>query len=110
VPSIGTVTGNGTVAADGKLDCKMLAKLAVASPIGAATSALGSFVGGGSQSKSGGGLPFKVQGTTSHPIFLPDLGSVASGLGNVGKSGAGNAGSAANAAKQALGGLFGKKK
>jgi len=110
VPSIGTVTGNGTVGADGKLNAKMLAKLAVASPLGAATSALGSFMGGGAQSKSGGGLPFKVEGTTSHPIFLPDLGSMASGLGNTGKSGAGDAGSAASAATKALGGLFGKKK
>jgi AsmA protein len=112
VPSIGTVTGNGTVGADGKLNCKMLAKLA-ASPLGAATSALSAFTGGGSKS-GGGGLPFKVEGTTSHPIFLPDLGGMASGLAGGGKSvlgGAGNAGGgAAGAASQALSGLFGKKK
>jgi AsmA protein len=113
VPSMGTVTGNGTVGADGKLNCKMSAKLAVASSLGAATSALSAFTGGGSKS-GGGGLPFKVEGTTSHPIFLPDLGGMASGLAGSGKSvlgGAGNAGGgAAGAASQALGGLFGKKK
>jgi AsmA protein len=105
VPSIGTITGSGTVSSGGQLNCKMVAKLAAGNPMGAVTSALSSFTG--SSSQSGGGLPFKIQGTTSHPIFLPDVGAMAKGLAGTGSSAGG---SAANAGKSILGGLFGKKK
>ena len=44
------------------------------------TGALSSFTGGG-KSKGGGGIPFTLSGTTSNPIFLPDLGGMAKGLG-----------------------------
>jgi AsmA protein len=104
VPSIGTVTGTANVSASGKLDCKMSAKLA--GEMGSVTSALTSFGG----SKNSNGIPFTVTGTTSNPIFLPDLkgmaGSMAKGLGG---DATGAAGSGASAAKS-LGGLFGKKK
>jgi AsmA protein len=105
VPSIGTITGNGTVSSGGQLNCKMVAKLAAGNPMGVVTSALSSFTGSGSQ--SGGGLPFKIQGTTSHPVFLPDVAAMAKGLAGTGSSAGG---SAANAGKSILGGLFGKKK
>jgi AsmA protein len=108
VPTIGTITGTANVSSAGQLNCKMLANLA--GSIGAVTSALTSFTGGGSSSK-GGGIPFKITGTTSNPIFLPDLsgaaGNMVKGLGN-GTNGA--AGSAASAAQGVIGGLFGKKK
>jgi AsmA protein len=102
VPSIGTVTGNGTVSADGKLNFKMSAKLAGA--MGMMASPL-SMVSG--NKSNGGGIPFTISGTTSNPVFLPDVAGMA---GNMVK---GVAGSPADAAKQAtgvLGGLFGKKK
>ena len=104
VPSIGTVTGTANVSASGKLDCKMSAKLA--GGIGTVTSALTSFGG----SKNSNGIPFTITGTTSNPIFLPDVkgmaGNMAKGLGG---NATGAAGGAASAAKS-LGGLFGKKK
>jgi AsmA protein len=104
VPSIGTVTGTANVSASGQLNCKMSAKLA--GGIGTATSVLTSFGGG----KNSNGIPFTVTGTTSNPIFLPDVkgmaGNMAKGLGG---DATGSAGQAAGAAK-ALGGLFGKKK
>ncbi len=104
VPSIGTVTGTANVSASGKLDCKMSAKLA--GGMGTVTSALTSFGG----SKNSNGIPFTITGTTSNPIFLPDLkgmaGNMAKGLGG---NATGAAGGAADAAKS-LGGLFGKKK
>jgi AsmA protein len=107
VPSIGTVTGTANVSASQKLDCKMSAKLA--GGIGAMTSALGSL--GGSKNSQGGGIPFTITGTTSSPVFLPDVkgmaGSMVKGLGG---DATGAAGGAAGAAKGALGGLFGKKK
>jgi AsmA protein len=104
VPSIGTVTGTANVSASGKLDCKMSAKLA--GGLGTVTSALTSF----SSSKNSEGIPFTITGTTSNPIFLPDVkgmaGNMAKGLGG---NATGAAGQATGAAK-ALGGLFGKKK
>jgi hypothetical protein len=94
----------------------MVAKLAAGNAVGAMTSALSSFTGGG-KSQGGGGIPFTITGTTSNPIFLPDVAGMA---GNMVKGVAGNpatlvkgkgstSGSAAQSAAGALGGLFGKK-
>jgi AsmA protein len=102
VPSIGTVTGNGTVSAAGQLNFKMSAKLAGA--MGSMTSVMS--LGGGKNS-SGGGIPFTITGTTSAPIFLPDVAGMA---GNMVKGVGGAPADAAKSATGALGGLFGKKK
>jgi AsmA protein len=106
IPSIGTITGDGNVSSDGKLDCKMVAKLSGGA--GGALSQSTSMIpglGGGGKGGSNGGIPFKIQGTTSDPIFVPDVAGMAQGqaagaLGNaVGGKGAGGA----------LGGLLGGK-
>jgi AsmA protein len=105
VPSIGTVSGTANVSASGKLDCKMSAKLA--GGLGTVTSALTSF----SSSKNSQGIPFTVTGTTSNPIFLPDVKGMAGNMAKgIGGTATGAAGGAAGATKGALGGLFGKKK
>jgi AsmA protein len=106
VPSIGIITGNGVISSAGQLDCKMLAKLGSSGAAGAVTSAISSFAGGG---KSQGGIPFKIQGTTSKPIFIPDVGGVA---GNMlkGATGVGGNKNPAGAVQGVVGGLFGKKK
>jgi AsmA protein len=92
VPSIGTVTGAGTVSPNKELDFKMVANLSGA-------------VGGGLTKVAGlgsGGIPVKVGGTTSSPTFMPDMkalaGSQIKNLGTAGKS------------IGKVGGLFGKKK
>lgn len=106
VPMIGAITGNGTISATGQLNCQMVAKLSgSANPVGSLTSALSSFTGG-SNSLSGG-IPFKITGTTAHPVFVPDVGAA---LKNVVKGGAGSSKNAASAASGIIGGLFGKKK
>jgi AsmA protein len=106
IPSLGTISGNGTVSATGQLNCQMVAKLSASgSPVTALTSALSSFTGG---SKSpAAGIPFKITGTTAHPVFVPD---VASALKNVVKGSAGSSSNAADTAAGIIGGLFGKKK
>ena len=89
VPSLGTVTGAGTISPAQALDFKMLANLAGA---GAAVTKV---VGLGA-----GGIPVAIGGTTSNPTFAPDLKAMANGkLKSLipGKS-------------NPLGGLFGKKK
>ena len=109
VPSIGTITGDGNVSASGQLNCKMVAKL---SGGGGAMGAVSQFSKlGGSQTS--GGIPFRIEGTTSNPIFVPDVAGMAGGLaksqlGGLASGGGGN--SPASQAAGALGGLLGKKK
>ena len=105
VPSIGTVTGTANVSPTGQLNCKMSAKLA--GGIGGVTSALTSF--GSKKNSQGGGIPFTITGTTSNPVFLPDVAGVAGNMvKGVGGDAAGVAGGAAGVTKGAIGGLFGK--
>lgn len=118
MPSLGTVTGSGTVSAAGQLNFKLVANLAGAggaltSMAGAAgggvTGALSSLTGGGGGShSSSNGIPFIVQGTTSNPVVLPDVSGMAKNAlkGSV----PGGQGSPANAATGLVGGLMGKKK
>jgi AsmA protein len=97
IPSLGTVTGAGTVSPNHALDFKLIANLA---GVGAG---LTKVAGAGS-----GGVPITVGGTTSNPTFAPDMqgmvGNQVKGIvgGAAGKSGA--------SAVSGLGGLLGKKK
>jgi AsmA protein len=126
LPSIGTVTGKGTVSASGALNMKMVANLAgglgagmgaVTGLAGGATSgvggALGALTGGSARSSgggSGGGIPFAITGTTSAPVVVPDVGGVVGGLAkNAIPTGVGKGG-AAGAVAGGLGGLLGHKK
>jgi AsmA protein len=116
VPTIGTVTGAGTVSAAGQLDFKLVAKLAgalggISQVAGGAGGIASSLMGGGAKgNSSGGGIPFKVQGTTSNPQVIPDIGGAMGNMVKGGIPGVGNAGNPAGAASNALGGLLGKKK
>lgn len=97
VPSFGTVTGAGTVSPSGALDFKMAASLN-GGAVGGVTQIAGLGKGGVAN------LPFKIQGTTSNPTFVPDVNGILGGqLQNLIK---GN-----NPVKlpKGLGGLFGKK-
>jgi hypothetical protein len=71
IPTLGTLTGSGTVGANNNLNFRMMAKLAGTSPLAQLINLplLGQ--------KTGGGLPFRVQGTTSHPQIIPDIQGVA---------------------------------
>jgi len=90
IPSLGTVTGAGTVSPNNALDFKMLASLAGAGAGLTKAAGLGE-----------GGVPVLITGTTSDPKFMPDVkgmvGNQLKGLIPGGKS-------------NPLGGLFGKKK
>ena len=89
VPSLGVVTGGGTVSPTGALDFKMNANLEATSQMGA--------------------IPFMVQGTTSNPSFVPDVGGIATSAikgaiaGQVG-------GKTSSNPVSGITGLFGKKK
>jgi AsmA protein len=67
VPNIGTLTGSGTIGPNGGMDFAMLAKLSASS--GAAQSV----VRAASLGQPSSGVPFRIQGTTSNPVFVPDV-------------------------------------
>jgi len=101
VPSIGAMTGSGTISADHKLDFKMIARLgrqsSSAQPLAKAA--------------AGGGIPFKVEGTTSNPQIVPDVGGIVGGYANGLKNGAIPSNSKdVGQAVDKLGGLLGRKK
>jgi len=122
LPAFGQIVGAGAIDAKNNLDFKMAATLKsgianVANPTGALTSVLG---GGSSGCKNGVTVPFKIEGTTADPKFVPDVGGVAAGLL---KTQLGCAGSGLTGAKnlnptnlnptdatKSLGGLFKKPK
>ncbi|HEV1995915.1 MAG TPA: hypothetical protein VGR03_16400, partial [Candidatus Acidoferrum sp.] len=142
LPTIGNLTGAGTVDSKNALDFKMLATLtkqasSAAGSAGAvangAAGALGGLLGtvtggggaggvGGCTSSSGGlKVPFQIQGTTSDPKFIPDIGGLAKDLfkSELGCLGGRSTASIAKVPGQgqnpadainALGGLFKKKK
>ena len=121
VPSLGNLTGAGTIDSKNNLDFKMAAVLTTvlgtaASPVSSAGGLLGKVLGGGN-CKGGMTVPFQIQGTTADPKFIPDVGGLAAGmlksqLGCAGglATGAGKtAGQTPVDAIGALGGLFKKK-
>jgi AsmA protein len=122
LPAFGQIVGAGTVDAKNNLDFKMAATLqngiaSVANPTGALSKVMG---GGSGGCKSGVTVPFKIEGTTADPKFVPDVGGVAAGML---KSQLGCAGSSVSGVKnlnptnlnpadatKSLGGLFKKPK
>jgi AsmA protein len=123
LPAVGTLVGGGTINSKNVMDFKMAATLtdaigAVGSPVGSAGALLGKLGGGSSKNcKSQTTIPFQIQGTTSDPKFIPDVGGLAAGmlksqLGCVTGAIPGASASQPNpaGAVQQLGGLFKKKK
>ncbi|MGB2592825.1 MAG: AsmA family protein [Candidatus Acidiferrum sp.] len=123
IPSVGNLSGAGTVDSKNNLDFKMAATLTsalgdVASPVSSVGGLLGKATGGGGGCKSGTTVPFQIQGTTSEPKFIPDVGGLAAGMlksqlgcaAGLGTTGAKDAGKAPTDAAKTIGGLFKKKK
>jgi AsmA protein len=104
IPAIGVLTGAGTISPAGALNYKMNATLS-----GGAVGGITQMAGLGGSGK-GAGIPFAIQGTTSNPTFIPDVGGiVGSQLQDQLKSripGANNQNSPINS----ITGIFGKKK
>jgi AsmA protein len=103
VPSIGAMTGSGTISPDHKLDFKMIAHLGRQSSSPAQPNL--------AKAAGGGGIPFKVQGTTSNPEIIPDVAGLAGSYANGLKNGAIPSNSKdVGQAVDKLGGLLGRKK
>jgi AsmA protein len=86
VPAIGTLIGGGTINSKNVMDFKMAATLtdvlgAAGSPVGSTGALVGKLGGGSSKNcKSQTTVPFQIQGTTSDPKFIPDVGGLAAGM------------------------------
>jgi AsmA protein len=104
VPTIGSLTGDGTISPKGAMDFVMLAKLS-AGASGATTGTMARAVSFGQAS----GVPFRIRGTTSNPSFAPDMGRAVKSAATELKE---TATKPENVQKAAdfIGGLFGKKK
>jgi AsmA protein len=104
VPAIGSMEGSGTIASNQALNFQMVAHLSnSSSPMGKVTSLAPT---GGGQKGSGGGIPFKILGTTSKPEFIPDVGAMA---GSFAKGAVGSVPASAQGIQKEVGSLFGKK-
>ena len=94
IPSLGVVTGAGTISPAGALDFRMLADLQTERGEERAQR-----TGRGGDR---GGVSFMIQGTTASPKFVPDVGNVA---GNAAKGAAQTAISGKTAGKTGLGSI-----
>ena len=96
-PGLGTITGAGTVSKEGNLNYKMRAKLEGGGGVA------GGFLQMTSVGTSKGEIPFSITGTTSNPIFVPDVAGAFKDTLSAPGDKAQNLGNLVN-------GLFGKKK
>ncbi|HYN16366.1 MAG TPA: AsmA family protein [Terriglobales bacterium] len=77
IPALGSLKGNGTVSSNNTLNFHMVATLAQSSGMmGQMTKNIPILGGGGGR---GGSIPFMIQGTTSQPVFVPDVAGMAKG-------------------------------
>jgi len=110
VPAIGEVTGSGTVSDAGALNFNMVANLSSSGAVGGALQGISGRIGGGGAGGGTTNVPFAIQGTTSDPKFVPNVGAVAaSAATGIAKTAAGGA-LQKTPVSGALGGLLGKKK
>ena len=98
LPSLGVVTGAGTISPAGALDFRMTADLQSQRSGARAQKTVAEVTEEDS---------FKIQGTTSNPTFVPDVGSMA---GNAAKGALQKSMSEKTGDKTGLGGILGKKK
>jgi AsmA protein len=123
LPSVGNLSGAGTVDSKNNLDFKMAATLTstlgdVGSPVSDVSGLLGKATGGGGGCKTGTTVPFLIHGTTTDPKFIPDVGGLAAGMlksqlgcaAGLGSGAGKDVGKAPADAINTLGGLFKKKK
>jgi AsmA protein len=106
VPAIGSLTGGGTISPKQELNFKMAAKLVSAASSTGALGTLSRLTGG----QQGGGIPFRIQGTTSNPVFVPDVGGIVGGLTGQPATGGKVALPGGKDLGEALGGMFGRQK
>jgi hypothetical protein len=101
VAGIGTLTGDGTIASNSAMNFKMLLQ-------GGAGSAVENVLGrvGVGKAIAARGIPFGIQGTTSRPIIVPNIGGMLGAKAAPGQPQQ----NPAQGVQQMLGNILGKKK
>lgn len=111
VPEIGSMTGSGTIGADSSLNFNLVAKLNSSAAAGGAPNAIGmvsSMLGSKAGAAGIKSIPIRITGTTSKPVFMPNVGAaVANQLAG---SASGAQGSNNNPVGGLINGIFGGKK
>jgi AsmA protein len=98
VPTVGVITGNGSISPQDALNYQMNAKLS-----GSVLGGLSQLAGLGNKNAT---IPFFIRGTTSDPKFVPNVGGMLSNEFNPTAQGQ----NPANDVVNSITGLFGKKK
>ncbi len=75
IPTMGELTGSGTVSPDNQLDFNLLAKVASANGVGRVGVEFLAILNGGSSGKRSG-VPLRVTGTPDEPYITADVGGV----------------------------------
>jgi AsmA protein len=101
IPALASMTGNGTVSPAGALNFKMQANLQ-GGVAGGLTKVAGVPTGQN-------GIAFAIQGTTSDPKFVPDVGGIATGLAKGAVGNLVNAPKSGSDVAKGIGGLLKKK-
>ena len=104
VPTIGMLTGDGTISPKGAMNFAMLARLS-SGAVATATGTVARAVSFGQTS----GVPFRIEGTTSNPSFSADMGRAVKSVANDVKDAVTKPENLQKAA-DLVGGLFGRKK
>jgi AsmA protein len=104
VPTIGTLTGDGTISPKGAMNFVMLARLS-SGALATATGTMARAVSFGQTS----GIPFRIGGMTSNPSFSPDMGRAMKSVASDVKDTVTKPENLQKAA-DVIGGLFGRKK
>jgi AsmA protein len=101
IPALAAMSGNGTISPEGALNFKMLANLQ-GGVAGGLTKIAGAPIGQN-------GIAFAIQGTTSDPKFVPDVGGIATGLAKGAVGNLVNAPKSGVGVAKGIGGLVKKK-
>lgn len=112
LPGLGQITGNGEVSSAGALNYRLVVKLS--GPSGAAggvatglLSAFGGKAGNFTSAAATNGIPLSITGTTTNPVFTPDVKGIGGGLLQ-GQLAGQKKGNSTQDAVTALSGLLGK--
>jgi len=81
MPAIGSMTGHGTVAPSGAIHFVMLGRMNAGNAANVVGDVMSRATGFGLPSSSNA-IPFRIEGTTANPVFVPDVGATVRSFAN----------------------------
>jgi AsmA protein len=80
MPAIGSMTGHGVIAPTGAIHFVMLGRMNAGNAANVAGDVVSRATGFGLPSSNG--IPFRIEGTTANPVFVPDVGATVRSFAN----------------------------